>query len=137
MKDQGAFVKVACVADTGAVPNACSRQFYTEHIQGKECEMRPMQPIDGRALQNASGGRMVVLGVCEIRVYLTEICSATIRLLVFEQLACNILVGKHQLRQWRCKINFEKDVMELNQQVLDDMTGPVTIKLLRSPRPDG
>ena len=38
--------------------------------------------------------------------------------------------------QWRCKINFEEDVMEINQQVLDDMTGPVTIRLQTTPRPD-
>eukprot|EP00629_Pelagomonadales_sp_RCC1024_P015681 CAMPEP_0119296086 /NCGR_PEP_ID=MMETSP1329-20130426/50390_1 /TAXON_ID=114041 /ORGANISM="Genus nov. species nov., Strain RCC1024" /LENGTH=172 /DNA_ID=CAMNT_0007297017 /DNA_START=637 /DNA_END=1156 /DNA_ORIENTATION=+ len=49
---------VSCVADSGAVPNACSRRLYEECIKGKPCEAMPMQPIHGHSLRNASGGQM-------------------------------------------------------------------------------
>jgi len=92
---------VSCVADSGAVPNACSKMLYDKYIKGKPCESRPMQPVQGRSLRNASGGRMNVLGVCEINMNITKSVVAKVKLLIFEQLACSLLVGKHQLRAWR------------------------------------
>ena len=79
---------------------------------------------------------MNVQGVCEINMNLWYSTSTKVKLLVFEQLACSLLVGKHQLRTWRCHLDYENDVIAFPQKLQPDMKTPATIKMITGSRRD-
>jgi len=80
------------------------------------------------------GPHEYVQGVCELNI--TKSISTKVKLLVFEQLACSLLVGKHQLRTWKCHLDYENDIILFPQKLQDDMTTPTVLKMIKGPNQD-
>ena len=62
---------------------------------------------------------------------ITKSVVAKVKLLIFEQLACSLLVGKHQLRAWRCHLNFDKGTIVFPHKLQDDMKTPISLEMAK------
>jgi len=103
------FATHRCVLDSGAVISAASKSFYNENIKDKPCEMRALQNISGRHLRDASGGQMRVLGVCDVKMHLHRDLASSVKLLIFEHLAADLIIGRKQMQKWNAALIYRDD----------------------------